>query len=52
MKIVSSKILLLGQIHLKKRIMYSRAKNFGMTHDSVVACSQELDMLLNKYQGI
>ncbi|WP_322789568.1 aspartyl-phosphate phosphatase Spo0E family protein [Paenisporosarcina antarctica] len=44
--------ILLTQIKLKKRIMYMRANLFGRTHSSVVTCSQELDTLLNKYQGI
>jgi stage 0 sporulation regulatory protein len=46
------KMLLLGQINIKRRVMYYKAKHFGFTHSSVVACSQELDTLLNKYQGI
>ena len=40
---------LLGQIILKKKVMYHRAKHFGYTHSSVISCSQELDMLLNQY---
>ncbi len=47
-----SKMILLRQIKMKKRNMYQKAKLFGFTHASVVACSQELDTLLNKYQGI
>lgn len=43
-------MFLLGQIILKKKVMYHRAKHFGYTHSSVVACSQELDVLLNQYQ--
>lgn len=43
---------LLGKIILKKKVMYNRAKHFGYTHPSVVACSQELDVLLNQYQKI
>jgi len=44
--------VLLNEIKVKKRVMYLRANIFGRTHSSVVACSQELDTLLNKYQGI
>ena len=40
---------LLGQIILKKKVMYHRAKHFGYTHSSVISCSQELDILLNQY---
>lgn len=52
MKIMQSKKFLLRQIILKKKVMYHRANHFGYTHSSVVACSQELDMLLNEYQEI
>lgn len=46
------KMFLLGQINIKRRVMYYKAKHFGFTHSSVVACSQELDSLLNRYQEI
>ncbi len=49
---MQSKKFLLRQIILKKKVMYHRANHFGYTHSSVVACSQELDMLLNEYQEI
>ncbi|WP_075619511.1 aspartyl-phosphate phosphatase Spo0E family protein [Paenisporosarcina indica] len=52
MKTIGKKNLTLKQINLKKHEMYIKAKHFGMTHPSVVACSQELDALLNQYQGI
>ncbi|MCZ8538333.1 aspartyl-phosphate phosphatase Spo0E family protein [Paenisporosarcina quisquiliarum] len=42
----------LKQINCKKREMYKKAKHLGMSHPSVVVCSQELDELLNHYQGI
>jgi stage 0 sporulation regulatory protein len=32
--------------------MYRKANNFGFTHPEVVACSQELDILLNRYHAI
>ncbi len=32
--------------------MYKKANQLGFSHALVVACSQELDLLLNKYQGI
>jgi len=41
---------LLFQIGLKRKVMYRKAKTFGYTHPIVVACSQELDELINKYQ--
>lgn len=43
---------LLFQIAIKRKIMYKKAKNYGFTHPAVVECSQELDVLLNKYQKI
>jgi stage 0 sporulation regulatory protein len=52
MKIMQNKNFLLGQIILKKKVMYHRANHLGFTHSSVVACSQELDTLLNQYQEI
>ena len=42
----------LKKINSKKREMYKKAKQFGLIHPLVVACSQELDVLLNQYQGI
>jgi stage 0 sporulation regulatory protein len=41
---------LLTQISIKRKDMYRKAKNFGLTHPIVVSCSQELDVLLNNYQ--
>lgn len=41
---------LLILISIKRKDMYKKAKNLGFTHPIVVACSQELDQLLNKYQ--
>jgi len=52
MKTVGKKNLNLKQINLKKHEMYRKAKHLGMTHPSVVSCSQELDALLNRYQEI
>jgi len=46
------KKILLGQIKLKQKDMYMKAKVLGFTHPSVVSCSQELDNLLNRYQGL
>jgi stage 0 sporulation regulatory protein len=37
------------QIEIKRRVMYKKARNLGFTHPKVVNCSQELDVLLNKY---
>jgi len=52
MKIVLYKFILLVKIKVKKRVMYSKAKQYGLTNPIVVNCSQELDTLLNKYQEI
>ncbi|MER2090677.1 MAG: aspartyl-phosphate phosphatase Spo0E family protein [Sporosarcina sp.] len=41
--------MLLAQIGIKRKIMYRRAKTFGFTDPRVVECSQELDVLINKY---
>jgi len=49
---VHPKPLLLVKIIMRKRKMYRKAKTLGYTHPSVIKCSQELDYLLNKYQGI
>ncbi len=46
------KMLLLGHIKIKQQEMYIKAKNFGMTDPRVVNCSQDLDVLLNKYQHL
>lgn len=52
MQTMGKKNVTLKQINSKKREMYKKAKCFGMVHPLVVACSQELDVLLNQYQGI
>lgn len=46
------KNILMGKIELKKRGMYRSAKRFGFTDSRVVTCSQELDILFNRYQEI
>lgn len=51
MKTVYKQMVLLRQINLKKKDMYKKAKHLGYTHALVVKCSQELDTLLNQYQG-
>ncbi len=51
-KLVYKQHLLLKQINLKKKDMYKKAKQLGYTHAQVVASSQELDKLLNHYQGL
>ncbi|MFX3673513.1 MAG: aspartyl-phosphate phosphatase Spo0E family protein [Paenisporosarcina sp.] len=40
------------EINIKKEEMYTKARHLGMTHLSIVECSQELDVLLNQFQGI
>jgi len=52
MRMVLIRNILLGKIKLKKREMYSKAKQLGFTNPLVVKCSQELDDLLNRYQEI
>jgi len=47
---MQEKQFLLGQIALKRKVMYHRAKHLGINHFSVIRCSQELDLLLNQYQ--
>ena len=39
-------------IKIKRKEMYSAAYTLGFTHPQVVACSQDLDVLINHYQGI
>ena len=51
-KMVILKMMLLGRIKVKKKAMYRKAKQFGYTHPKVVAHSQDLDILINRYHGI
>ncbi|CAM3255791.1 aspartyl-phosphate phosphatase Spo0E family protein [Filibacter tadaridae] len=51
-KTISRRHILSKQIQRKRLDMYTQAKRFGLTHPIVVARSQELDYLLNKFQGI
>ncbi len=46
------KHLLSVRINVKRTEMVKKAKSFGFTHPTVVSCSQELDLLLNRYQDI
>uniref|UniRef100_UPI00406CB3ED aspartyl-phosphate phosphatase Spo0E family protein n=1 Tax=Sporosarcina sp. FSL K6-1522 TaxID=2921554 RepID=UPI00406CB3ED len=46
------KRMLSVRITYKRKMMYVKAKEFGYTHPEVVAHSQDLDDLLNRYQGI
>ncbi|WP_019414018.1 aspartyl-phosphate phosphatase Spo0E family protein [Paenisporosarcina sp. TG20] len=52
MKKMGKKTLTLKLINSKKRELYTIAKHYDMTHPIVVACSQDLDRLLNQYEGI
>ncbi|MDV6377917.1 aspartyl-phosphate phosphatase Spo0E family protein [Sporosarcina sp. GW1-11] len=52
MKNTIKKNLMLFRIKVKRIAMYKKAGHLGFTHPSVVKCSQELDNLLNKVQGI
>ena len=51
-KILLNEKALLIRIGIKRKAMYRKAKILGFSHPHVVACSQELDHLLNKYQDI
>ena len=51
MKLIDKQILSL-MITIKRTEMVEKAKYRGLTHPEVVACSQELDTLLNRYQDI
>ncbi|WP_203246394.1 Spo0E family sporulation regulatory protein-aspartic acid phosphatase [Sporosarcina beigongshangi] len=52
MKIVLRKKVLSMKIRNKRKIMYLKAEQYGFTHPEVVAYSQDLDVLLNRYQKI
>ena len=41
---------LLAQIQEKRKEMYLFAKLYGVNAEKTIICSQELDILLNKYQ--
>lgn len=51
-KIDLKKKVLSMRIHHKRKMMYVMAEQFGFTHPEVVAHSQDLDVLLNRYQKI
>ncbi len=51
-KYVLKKKVLSIQIRFRRKVMYIKAERFGLTHPEVVAYSQALDVLLNRYQGI
>jgi len=44
------KTILTSQINIRKRVMYATAKSYGFTHPRVVAHSQKVDALINRYQ--
>lgn len=52
MKYVLKKKVLSMQIRSRRKKMYMKAEQFGFTHPDVVAHSQALDILLNRFQGI
>ena len=52
LKSLSKRSVTLMQINIKKKEMMMKAKRYGRTHPSVVKCSQQLDVLLNQFQGI
>ncbi|MBD7983625.1 aspartyl-phosphate phosphatase Spo0E family protein [Sporosarcina sp. Sa2YVA2] len=51
MKIVTKRLLSL-KIQIKRSQMVKKALDQGFTHPEVVAYSQQLDTLLNRYQNI
>ncbi len=51
-KTIPKKRFLSVLIKLKRIDLYTKAKDFGLSQPIVIACSQELDTLLNRYQGI
>jgi len=51
MRLIGKQVLSF-MIHMKRSQMVKIAKDRGFTHPAVVACSQELDSLLNRYQNI
>ncbi len=46
------KVIMEWMIKIKKKKMYKKAKRYGLTDERTVHCSQELDVLLNKYQEL
>lgn len=51
-KKVPAKHILSVKINSKREDMYMNATHFGLSHPIVIACSQELDALLNRYENI
>ena len=45
-------MILLRKIKLKRLDLYEKANSYGRKDQRVVTCSQDLDALLNKYQGL
>ncbi|GLC88950.1 aspartyl-phosphate phosphatase Spo0E family protein [Lysinibacillus piscis] len=43
------KLALKIMIEMKRKIMYKKAEHLGFTHPAVVQYSQQLDVLLNRY---
>ncbi|MFB4164096.1 Spo0E family sporulation regulatory protein-aspartic acid phosphatase [Alteribacillus sp. JSM 102045] len=52
METIFRKWVLLSKITWKRKEMHRKANHFGLTDQRTVTCSQELDSLLNVYQGI
>lgn len=52
MKSLLLKIILKLRIETKRKHMYKKANDLGLTHPEVVNCSQDLDELLNKFSDI
>lgn len=52
MKLNVRHIILLMKIIVKRKNLYAKAHSFGLKDPRVVTCSQDLDELLNRYQGL
>lgn len=51
MKLVNKRLLSI-KIYIKRSMMVKKAQDQGFTHPDVIAYSQQLDTLLNRYQDI
>lgn len=52
MRFLKIEIILKLRIETKRKHLYKKAYDLGLTHPEVINCSQELDQLLNKYSNL
>ncbi|AMO85735.1 aspartyl-phosphate phosphatase Spo0E family protein [Solibacillus sp. FSL K6-1781] len=52
MRFLKIEIILKLKIETKRKHLYKKAIDLGLTHPEVINCSQELDELLNKYSNL